>query len=123
LEMIHAAHASRYHWGVAGEARHLAIGEWQIARVYATLGRAEPARFHAAESLRLAQEHGLGPFLTACGHEALARAAAIAGDTESFDQHVAAAEDAAAGISDEEERQTWRADMASLVRPRGGGDS
>jgi len=27
-EMIHAAHASRYHWGLAGTAVNLARGEW-----------------------------------------------------------------------------------------------
>ena len=34
--MIHAAHASRYHWEYVGEAVNLARGEWQISRVYAT---------------------------------------------------------------------------------------
>lgn len=117
LAMIHAAHASRHHWGVAGDAKNWCIGEWQIARVYATLRRAEPARFHAAEALRLAEENGLGPFLLATSHEALARAAAVAEDREAFDRHVAAAELAGADITDTEDRQVWRADMDSLARP------
>ena len=33
-EMIHAAHASRYHWGEVADDVHLARGEWQCARVY-----------------------------------------------------------------------------------------
>ncbi|MEP6909806.1 MAG: hypothetical protein ABI896_05145, partial [Actinomycetota bacterium] len=43
--MLHAAHASRYHWGEAPESEpaNLARGEWQISRVYTVLGRAEPA--------------------------------------------------------------------------------
>ena len=117
LEMIHAAHASRHHWGIAGDARNWCIGEWQIARVYATLGRAEPARFHAAEALRLAEAHGLDDFVTACAHEALARAAMAAGNAAAFDEHVAAAERAGAGIDDDEDRQVWRADMGALKRP------
>lgn len=32
-EMLHAAHASRYHWGEVGEGINLARGEWQCARV------------------------------------------------------------------------------------------
>ena len=34
--MLHAAHASRFHWGEAPECRpeNLARGEWQISRVY-----------------------------------------------------------------------------------------
>ncbi len=46
-ELIHTAHASRYHWMFAGEPVRLARGEWQCARVYSTLGRGEPALWHA----------------------------------------------------------------------------
>ena len=45
--MVHAAHASRYHWGEVGGPEQRAIGEWQCARVYSVLGRAEPALHHA----------------------------------------------------------------------------
>jgi DNA-binding transcriptional MerR regulator len=38
-EMLHAAHASRFHWGEVGEPANLARGEWQCSRVYAVLGR------------------------------------------------------------------------------------
>ena len=41
--MLHAAHASRFHWGEVGEPVNFARGEWQISRVYAVLGRPEPA--------------------------------------------------------------------------------
>ena len=115
--MIHAAHASRHHWGVAGDARNWAIGEWQIARVYATVGRAEPARVHAAEALRLAEAHDLGPFMLATAHEALARAAMFAGDAAAFDRHLAASEAAGARIGDDEDRQVWQADVATLRHP------
>jgi hypothetical protein len=46
-ELVHAAHASRWHWSKAGTTVNLARGEWQISRVYAVLGRAEPALWHA----------------------------------------------------------------------------
>ena len=46
-ELIHAAHASRYYWGRTGDSVRAARGEWQCSRVYATLGRAEPALWHA----------------------------------------------------------------------------
>ena len=34
--MIHAAHASRFHWGEAPECKpeNLARGDWQVSRVY-----------------------------------------------------------------------------------------
>ena len=63
--MVHAAHASRYHWGQVGQPTQFAIGEWQCARVYSVLGRAEPALHHArrcASGLaRRLQPRGPGP--------------------------------------------------------------
>src|SRR5439155_13917343 len=50
-ELIHAAHASRHHWSEVGTAANLARGEWQVSRVYAALGRAEPALHHARRCL------------------------------------------------------------------------
>ena len=117
LAMIHAAHASRHHWGIAGAAKNWCIGEWQIARVYATLARAEPSRFHAMEALRLAEESALGPFLLASAHEGLARAAMVAGDAAAFEGHVAESRRLGAQITDEEDREIWRADLDSLRRP------
>ena len=32
--MIHMAHASRMHWELIGTPQNVAVGEWQIARVY-----------------------------------------------------------------------------------------
>ena len=37
-EMLHCAHASRYHWGEVGEPANFARGEWQCSRVYSVLG-------------------------------------------------------------------------------------
>ena len=54
-EILHSTHASRAHWGVVGEPMHWARGEWQCARVYAVLGRAEPA-LHRRVSLRAARD-------------------------------------------------------------------
>ncbi len=57
-DMLHAAHASRHHWGEVGEPVNLARGEWQCSRVYAVLGRAEPALWHARRCLALCEELG-----------------------------------------------------------------
>ena len=59
-EMLHCAHASRYHWGEVGEPANLARGEWQCSRVYTVLGRAEPAMWHARRCLAICEEHGIG---------------------------------------------------------------
>ncbi len=81
--MINATHASRYHWSIVGDAQNLAIGEWQISRVYAVLDRPEAARYHAERCLAVCVANGIGDFSLAYAYEALARAAAIAGDKES----------------------------------------
>jgi hypothetical protein len=53
LNMIHAAHASRFHWGVLvaeGKAtvQNLQRGEWMLAHVYTILERGEPALYHCS---------------------------------------------------------------------------
>ncbi|WNB92183.1 hypothetical protein [Bacillus sp. NEB1478] len=52
-EMIHTAHASRFHWGIAGSPLNLARGEWQISRVYSILDMGDSALLHAEHSLDL----------------------------------------------------------------------
>ena len=41
-QMLHLAHASRYHWGLVGTPKDQAIGDWQISRIYATLNPTNP---------------------------------------------------------------------------------
>lgn len=79
-EMLHGAHASRYLWGEVGDPVHRARGEWQCSRVYAVLGRFEPALHHARRCLELATEHDLGPFDVGAAHEAIARSYRVIGD-------------------------------------------
>jgi hypothetical protein len=113
-EMLHAAHASRYHWGQVGEPVHAARGEWQCSRVYATLGRAEPALYHGRRCLEFTEKHGLSPFDIGCAHEAIARSARLAGIDHQADKHAALATAAAEEITDPEERQVLLADIATL---------
>lgn len=113
-ELIHAAHASRYHWGEVGEPLQRAIGEWQVSRVYSTLGRADPALHHARRCLALAEEHELERWLFASAFEGLARAHAAAGDRAEATRWKARAEAAARDIAAPEERQIIEGDIATL---------
>ena len=81
--MIHAAHASRHHWGHAGTPVNVSIGEWQLSRVYAVVARAEPALYHGRRALEIARQNHLGRFYVAYAYEALARASAVAGKASS----------------------------------------
>jgi hypothetical protein len=113
-EMLHAAHASRHHWGQVGQPVNWARGEWQCSRVYSVLGRAEPALHHARRCLDLAEAHDLGPFDVGCGHEALARAYRVAGDLTASARHVAEGRAQAEKLTDPEEREILSADLSTV---------
>lgn len=117
-EMIHAAHASRHHWAVAGTAANLARGEWQIARVYSVLGRAEPATWHAARCLAYAEAAVAGgeaeDWDLAAAYEARARAAMVAGDRDEAVSWRDRAEAALGDIADPEDRQVIEDYLATI---------
>jgi hypothetical protein len=98
--MVHAAHASRFHWGEIGTPLEFARGEWQISRVYAVLSRPQAALHHAQRSLDLCQANEIGDFDLAFAYEALARAYAIAGDVDKSGEYIELAMHAAEQIED-----------------------
>jgi hypothetical protein len=117
-QMVHAAHASRWHWSQAGEvggSEQLAVGEWQCARVYAVVGRGEPALHHARACLATCEEAGLGDWVLAAAYEALARASVVAGDAGEARAWLGRARTAAAVIAEEEDREVIEADLASIT--------
>ena len=120
-EMIHAAHASRHHWGAAGrhaEPYRLVTGEWQCSRVYATLRRAEPALWHARRALALCDEHDVTGFFRGASHEALARALQVAGDDEGAHAEVERARAISATLDDAEDREILDGDLATIDADR-----
>jgi DNA-binding transcriptional MerR regulator len=112
--MVHAAHASRFMWEEVGEPVNHARGEWQIARAYAIVDRAEPALHHARRCLQIVEEFGVGDFDLACAYEAMARAHATAGDAEAARRYEALGREAAARIEDADDRALVVADLDSL---------
>jgi hypothetical protein len=116
--MIHAAHASRHHWALVGTAVNLARGEWQCSRVYSVLGRAEPARWHAQRCLDHCLAHGIGDFDLAFAYEALARAAAVAGQRDTCERNLELARAATADIKEDDDRQLLANDLATIEVPR-----
>jgi hypothetical protein len=113
--MLHAAHASRYHWGEAEERKpeNLARGEWQISRVYTVLGRAEPAIWHARRCLHHCEQNGIGDWDLAYAYEALARANALAANPEAAEWK-SKARSAGDAIADPEDREHFDEDFATL---------
>ena len=115
-ELIHAAHASRHHWAEIGTAENLARGEWQVSRVYATLGRAEPAIYHARRCLAYceADPDALEEWDLPYAYEALARAHAVAGEADEAKRCADKAHELAEKVKDEEDREQLAADLATL---------
>ena len=79
-EMIHAAHASVYHWSQVGTAQNIAVGEWQVSRMYTVLNRPEPALAHIRRCLEITEAENVTGFYLASAYEGLARASAVAGN-------------------------------------------
>jgi len=113
--MLHAAHASRYHWGKVGEPVTLARGEWLCSHVYAVLGRSEPAIWHAQRCLELLTGFGGGEIwdeASAC--EALARGHALAGDRGQMNHWIARARETLKSVTDQETRESIEADLDTI---------
>ncbi len=112
--MLNAAHASRYHWEQIGAPLNLARGEWQLARVYALLERAEPARYHAKRCLEICIDHGIGDFDLAFAYEAMARAYAVTGKPEARDKMKELALEASKDIEKDDDREYFLSELGTI---------
>jgi hypothetical protein len=114
LLMVALNQASIYHWLERGDCddRRLSVGYWQASRIQAVLGNASEARRHAETCVSFTDE--LPPFYLGYAHEALARAATLAGDGGAGAAHLARARALAAQVEDEGERDALLGDLADL---------
>lgn len=112
--MIHAAHASRFHWDFGGAPVNFALGEWQCSRVHAEVRQPDAALFHARRSLEFSEDYELGAFHLAYAHEALARAWALAKDSARMEEHLTKARHFTAQIAEAEERELLEKDLAAI---------
>ncbi len=116
-ELIHAAHASRFHWGeIADTPARLWRGEWMCSRVYAVLGRAEPALWHARRAVALVEAGGAAveDWDRPAVYEAMARASFVAGDAAEGAAWTSRAAALAAAVADAEDREVIERDLATL---------
>jgi hypothetical protein len=120
-DMIHSAHASRYHWGVVVASdkypksgpMNLERGDWQISRVYALLEKQEPALYYAQRCLSICEEHKIGDFDFAFALEAMARAYAITGDAKS-NEYLQKAKKAGQAISKEDDKKYFLSELDTI---------
>ena len=113
-KMIHAAHASRYHWGEVGTPLEFERGEWQISRVYSVLGRGEPALYHAKRCLEICKENNIGDFDIAFAYEAMARAYAVGESKEECEKNTELAREAAVQIKKKEDKDYFLSELKTI---------
>ena len=114
VNVIHMAHASRYHWGQIGTSLEFTRGEWQISRVYSLLGMGESALFHAKEALKLCLDNCIGDFDLAFGYEAMARAYSVLGNDNDKATFLGKAKEAAKAIAEEGNRKYVESEISAI---------
>ena len=114
LEMLLLAAASTWHWTQRPDCtnRNRSVGYWQISRVLSLMGHADLATRFGEACREAAPEGDL--FCQGYACEALARAAAVAGDHVAAQRLLEEAKAFASGIQDQEEQETLLADLHTI---------
>lgn len=112
VRLLAAAHASLWHWLQRPDCtpRNLSVGYWLLSRVQAVLGNGVEARRYGLLSLAAAAVEP--PFYQGYAHEALARAARVAGDSSLAELHLAEARRFAEQVAEADERTLLENDLA-----------
>lgn len=115
LQMVHTAHASRYHWGEVGTPLEFARGEWQISRVYSVLGMFESAFYHGKSSLDYCLKNNIKDFDLAFAYEAVARAYMVGNNHELMEKYLSLAREAAAQIAEKDDRDYLLSEIKTIT--------
>ena len=113
-EMLLTALTSQYHWRRVGTPIHLARSEWQVTRVCGLLGRYDEAVRRSKRCLEMTEATKIGDFDLAFAYEGMARSLALAGEVEQARAFAELAASAGTQIAEEEDRQLFMADLATL---------
>ena len=112
-EMLHASHASLYHWLQVGTGLHHQRGEWLVSRVHTVLGNDDDAIRHANRCLELTEYYSdlMEDFDFAFAYEAAARSNALAGNSEESHKFIELARSAGKDIANDEDRAIFLKDF------------
>lgn len=113
--MLHAAIASLFHWSQRTDAKpeNLAIGYWQVSRVYNLIQQPNNARTYGLLSLQYAKD--LKPLYRAYAYETLARAEMLCNNRVIMLVHLEKARALAAQIEEEEDQQLLLSDLETII--------
>lgn len=115
-ELVDTAHASAWHWRHVGNAANAARAHWLLSRVYAVLGRGEPAVHHAtrAGEVLAGGGEGIEDWDAPAAAEAMARALWVSGDAAGAAQWKRRAAALLSGLADAEDREQLEGDLATI---------
>lgn len=113
--MLHAAHASLYHWLQVGNVTNHQRGLWLLSRVYATLGDGHHALRCARRCMALTEAHraDMADFDVAYAYEGMARALTLSGKKDEADGYFRRAQEAGAAIVEKEDRDIFLSDLGT----------
>jgi len=114
MTMLHTAIASLWHWTQREDvsAENLAVGYWQVSRVYNLIKQPNNARTYGLLSLKHAED--LEPFFKAYAYETLARAEMQCNNRVIMMVHLEKAYKMVEQIENEEDRQLLLKDLESI---------
>ncbi|MEO3945135.1 hypothetical protein [Gorillibacterium sp. CAU 1737] len=115
-QMAHLCHTSYWHWTQTPEhtVKNLSIGCWQLARVYAVLGRGETALRYAKQCKDVSLPAELAPFYKAYAFEAEARALQTLGLHEQAQEALQEAKKLAELITDLSSQEALLNDLKTI---------
>ena len=113
--MIHAAHASHYHWLKSGGKVNEQRGAWLISHVYCVLNIPERAMHHALKCKKLTEDYSndMCDFDIAYSDEAIARAYACNHNIENCKEYFSSASEKGNMIADKEDKDIFLGDLNS----------
>ena len=114
LEMIHLAHASRYHWGFAGNELNKGRGEWQISRVYSVANLGESALLHAKAYLDICIKNDYKDWDISFSYEAIAYAYKVIGNIKLMNEFKEQGIDSLKNIKEKADRDYAKSELSKI---------
>ena len=116
-EMVHASHASFWHWTQVEDHTplNISIGTWQLARVYAVARLPERAEYFAQRCIEVGENNDLFPYFVGYGYEAKARAKALQGDGQAAQNLISKAKRLADQVQELDDRMVLLDDLKAIL--------
>ena len=115
--MLHAAHASAWHWARVGTALNEARASMLLGMAHALASEGPLALRYAPSAFNYVNEHEAPDWEQAFAHAALAAAAKAAGDHDLHVEHYAEAQRLGDAIADPEDRAVFQRSFVQVPRP------